>query len=72
MPVGRVLLQGLQTGSACSAFLGAVEPHAGTARQEFSAIGEALVQQGKDLLDMENLIDAGDAKKYLTKTRLDG
>lgn len=49
-----------------------MEPHAGTARQEFSAIGEALVQQGKDLLDMENLIDAGDAKKYLTKTRLDG
>jgi len=49
-----------------------VERRAGTARQEFSAIGEALVQQGKDLLDMENLIDAGDAKKYLTKTRLDG
>jgi len=42
----------------------AVERHAGTIRQEFSAIGEITVQHGKNLLDVENLIGTGGIFKY--------
>ena len=37
----------------------AVERHAGTARQEFSVVGEIMVQHGKNLLEVENVIGAG-------------
>lgn len=37
----------------------AVERHAGTARQEFSVVGEILVQHGKNLLQVENLVGTG-------------
>lgn len=42
----------------------AVERHAGTIRQEFSVIGEILVQQGKNLLDAQNLIGTGGIFRY--------
>jgi uncharacterized protein (TIGR01319 family) len=42
----------------------AVERHAGTIRQEFSVVGEILVQQGKNLLDAENLIGTGGIFRY--------
>ncbi len=42
----------------------AVERHAGTARQEFSVIGEILVQHGKNLLEAENLIGTGGIFRY--------
>ena len=42
----------------------AVQRHAGTLRQEFSVIGEILVQHGKNLLETENLIGTGGIFKY--------
>ena len=42
----------------------AVERHAGTARQEFSVVGEILVQRGKNLLEVENLIGTGGIFRY--------
>lgn len=42
----------------------AVERHAGTVRQEFSVVGEILVQYGKNLLEVENLIGTGGIFKY--------
>jgi uncharacterized protein (TIGR01319 family) len=42
----------------------AVERHAGTVRQEFSVVGEILVQQGKNLLDAENVIGTGGIFRY--------
>jgi uncharacterized protein (TIGR01319 family) len=42
----------------------AVQRHAGTARQEFSVIGEIMVQHGKNLLGTENLIGTGGIFKY--------
>lgn len=42
----------------------AVERHAGTARQEFSVVGEILVQHGKNLLEVENLIGTGGIFRY--------
>jgi uncharacterized protein (TIGR01319 family) len=42
----------------------AVERHAGSVRQEFSVVGEILVQQGKNLLDAENVIGTGGIFRY--------
>jgi uncharacterized protein (TIGR01319 family) len=42
----------------------AVERHAGTVRQEFSVVGEILVQQGKNLLDCRNVIGTGGIFRY--------
>jgi len=42
----------------------AVERHAGTVRQEFSVVGEILVQQGKNLLDAQNVIGTGGIFRY--------
>ena len=42
----------------------AVERHAGTVRQEFSVVGEILVQHGKNLLEVENLIGTGGIFRY--------
>jgi uncharacterized protein (TIGR01319 family) len=42
----------------------AVERHAGTVRQEFSVIGEILVQHGKNLLETQNLIGTGGIFRY--------
>lgn len=42
----------------------AVERHAGTIRQEFSVVGEILVQYGKNLLDCENVIGTGGIFRY--------
>jgi uncharacterized protein (TIGR01319 family) len=42
----------------------AVERHAGTVRQEFSVTGEILVQQGKNLLDAQNVIGTGGIFRY--------
>jgi uncharacterized protein (TIGR01319 family) len=42
----------------------AVERHAGTVRQEFSVVGEILVQHGKNLLGVENLIGTGGIFRY--------
>jgi uncharacterized protein (TIGR01319 family) len=42
----------------------AVERHAGAVRQEFSVIGEITVQQGKNLLDVENVIGTGGIFRY--------
>jgi uncharacterized protein (TIGR01319 family) len=42
----------------------AVERHAGTIRQEFSVVGEILVQQGKNLLDARNVIGTGGIFRY--------
>lgn len=42
----------------------AVERHAGTLRQEFSVVGEILVQQGKNLLNAENVIGTGGIFRY--------
>ena len=42
----------------------AVERHAGTVRQEFSVIGEILVQQGKNLLEAQNVIGTGGIFRY--------
>ena len=42
----------------------AVERHAGTVRQEFSVVGEILVQRGKNLLDAQNVIGTGGIFRY--------
>jgi uncharacterized protein (TIGR01319 family) len=42
----------------------AVERHAGTVRQEFSVVGEILVQHGKNLLETQNLIGTGGIFRY--------
>ncbi len=42
----------------------AVERHAGTLREEYSVVGAIQVQQGKNLLDTENLIGTGGIFKY--------
>jgi uncharacterized protein (TIGR01319 family) len=42
----------------------AVERHAGTLRQEFSVVGEIMVQQGKNLLDAENVVGTGGIFRY--------
>ncbi|MBN1321369.1 MAG: glutamate mutase L [Thermoleophilia bacterium] len=42
----------------------AVERHAGTVKQEFSVVGEILVQRGKNLLDAENVIGTGGIFRY--------
>jgi len=42
----------------------AVERHAGTVKQEFSVMGEILVQRGKNLLDAENVIGTGGIFRY--------
>lgn len=42
----------------------AVERHAGTLRQEFSVVGEILVQRGKNLLDVENVVGTGGIFRY--------
>jgi uncharacterized protein (TIGR01319 family) len=42
----------------------AVERHAGTVRQEFSVVGEILVQHGKNLLEVENLVGTGGIFRY--------
>jgi uncharacterized protein (TIGR01319 family) len=42
----------------------AVQRHAGTLRQEFSVVGEIMVQHGKNLLETENLIGTGGIFKY--------
>lgn len=42
----------------------AVERHAGTLRQEFSVVGEIMVQHGKNLLPAENIIGTGGIFKY--------
>jgi uncharacterized protein (TIGR01319 family) len=42
----------------------AAQRHAGTLRQEFSVVGEILVQYGKNLIPVENLIGTGGIFKY--------
>jgi uncharacterized protein (TIGR01319 family) len=42
----------------------AVERHAGSVRQEFSVVGEILVQQGKNLLEAQNVIGTGGIFRY--------
>ena len=42
----------------------AVERHAGTARKEFTMAGEVMVQYGKNLMGVENLIGTGGIFKY--------
>ena len=42
----------------------AMQRHAGTLREEFSAVGPIKVQYGKDLMDVENLIGTGGIFKY--------
>jgi len=42
----------------------AVDRHAGTVRQEFSVVGEVLVQRGKNLLDAQNVIGTGGIFRY--------
>ncbi len=42
----------------------AVERHAGTLREEYSVVGAINVQQGKNLLETENLIGTGGIFKY--------
>ncbi|MCL5734099.1 MAG: glutamate mutase L [Actinobacteria bacterium] len=42
----------------------AVERHAGTVRQEFSVVGEIMVQHGKNLLETQNLIGTGGIFRY--------
>ena len=42
----------------------AVERHVGTVRQEFSVMGEILVQQGKNLLDAGSVIGTGGIFRY--------
>jgi hypothetical protein len=42
----------------------AVERHAGTVRQEFSVVGEILVQRGKNLLEAQNVIGTGGIFRY--------
>lgn len=42
----------------------AVERHAGTLRQEFSVVGEIMVQHGKNLLPVQNVIGTGGIFKY--------
>ena len=42
----------------------AVERHAGTLRQEYSVVGEIMVQHGKNLLPTDNLIGTGGIFKY--------
>jgi uncharacterized protein (TIGR01319 family) len=42
----------------------AVERHAGTVRQEFSVVGEILVQQGKNLLGAQTVIGTGGIFRY--------
>jgi uncharacterized protein (TIGR01319 family) len=42
----------------------AVERHAGTLHQEFSVVGDVMVQHGKNLIPAENLIGTGGIFKY--------
>ena len=49
---------------AQSAVAMAVERHAGTVRQEFSVVGEVMVQHGKNLVDAENVIGTGGVFRY--------
>lgn len=42
----------------------AVERHAGTVRQEYGIQGETMVQYGKNLLEVENIIGTGGVFKY--------
>ena len=42
----------------------AVERHAGTLKQEYSIQGETMVQYGKNLLNVENIIGTGGVFKY--------
>lgn len=42
----------------------AVERHAGIVRQEYSAAGEATVQYGKNLLDVQNILGTGGIFKH--------
>ncbi|HEX2965762.1 MAG TPA: methylaspartate mutase accessory protein GlmL [Syntrophorhabdaceae bacterium] len=42
----------------------AVQRHAGTLKQEFTLGGEVMVQNGKNLLDVKNLIGTGGIFKY--------
>lgn len=42
----------------------AMQRHAGTLREEYSAVGAYKVQYGKNLLDVENLIGTGGIFKY--------
>ncbi|HEY3276953.1 MAG TPA: methylaspartate mutase accessory protein GlmL [Syntrophorhabdaceae bacterium] len=42
----------------------AVERHAGTVRQEFTVVGDIMVQYGKNLMPVENLIGTGGIFKY--------
>lgn len=42
----------------------AIERHAGTVRQEFSVVGEILVQRGKNLLEAQNVIGTGGIFTY--------
>jgi uncharacterized protein (TIGR01319 family) len=42
----------------------AVQRHAGTLRQEYSVVGEIMVQHGKNLLETENLIGTGGIFRY--------
>jgi len=42
----------------------ATERHAGTVRQEFSVVGEVLVQRGKNLLDVKNIVGTGGIFRY--------
>ena len=49
---------------AASAASIAVERHAGTLHQEFSVVGEIMVQHGKNLVPTENLIGTGGIFRY--------
>ena len=42
----------------------AIERHAGTLRQEFSVLGEIMVQHGKNLVPVKNLIGTGGIFRY--------
>jgi uncharacterized protein (TIGR01319 family) len=42
----------------------AVQRHAGTLRQEFTVVGEVMVQHGKNLVPTKNLIGTGGIFKY--------
>jgi uncharacterized protein (TIGR01319 family) len=47
-----------------SAVSTAAQRHAGTLRQEFSVVGEIMVQHGKNLLSAENLVGTGGIFKH--------
>jgi uncharacterized protein (TIGR01319 family) len=49
---------------AKTAALMAVERHAGTVRREYTLSGEATIQYGKNLLDIENIIGTGGIFKH--------